>query len=526
MIKHMKVGQRLFFGFTLVLSLLVLAVGVSLWNMIRMSDDLTQIVRVYHAAESFASTMALEVQTTQGRLRTLLLAKTPKEVELTNDQLATSLKNYDMASESIGKLLRSDQAKAQFNKLLQLRDEARGLNNKGLEILGTGDKDGATDLLLGTAREANRHWIAELAVLKQGMEEQMDRAYQEAGQAYHRSSAILIALAVLAVALGLGAAIAITRSIVGPLHEFVGVMAAAAKGNLKVQARAQARDELGDLGRSLNDMLGRLKETVGGVARAATSVASGATELSASSEEMSATTAQLARGGETMHNVTEQVAAAMVQLSASVQQVAANVKVSVDQSRLAVKAAETGGEDGRQTSAGMERIRSATANIARAVGVIQDIARQTNLLSLNAAIEAAKAGQNGKGFAVVAEEVRKLAERSRQAAAEIESLIGETHSAVESGRQSVQGAVDLMVNIQQSIGTIAGMVGEIGSATEEQSRTATEVSRRLEDTSREVGQNAAATHQLSATVQEISRTAFDLAKISEGLALSVGQFVV
>jgi methyl-accepting chemotaxis protein len=526
MIKAMRVGQRLFFGFALVLSLLVVAVGVALWNMNNMSENLTQVVKVFNAAENFSSDMAFQVQTGQGQLRTIFLSKSAKEVELTKEQLISSRKGYDAATENLGKLLRSDQAKAQFTKILQLRDAARELNNKAIQLLESGNRDGATDMLLGTAREANRQWIAELAGLNRAMDEQMDKAYQEAGQAYRMARATLLALAALALAIGLGAALAITRSIVRPLHDFSGVMAAAAQGNLKVQAQAGARDELGDLGRSLNAMLGRLKETVGEVARAATSVASGATELSASSEQMSAATAQLAKGGETVHSVTEQVAAAMVQLSASVQQVAANVKLSVDQSRLAVKATETGGEDGRQTSAGMERIRAATTNIARAVGVIQEIARQTNLLSLNAAIEAAKAGNHGKGFAVVAEEVRKLAERSRQAAGEIEGLIVETHAAVESGRSSVQGAVDLMEKIQQSIGAIAEMVGEIGSATEEQSRTATEVSRRVEESSREVGQNAAATHQLSATVQEINRTAFDLARISEGLAQSVGHFQV
>jgi len=262
------------------------------------------------------------------------------------------------------------------------------------------------------------------------------------------------------------------------------------------------------------------------VTRSVTSVASGAAELSASSEEMAATTSQMAKGGETMQAVTEQVASAIVQLSASIQQIASNVKVSVEQSGLAVQSVEQGNVGGRQASAGMERILTATKNIAKAVAVIQDIARQTNLLSLNAAIEAAKAGTQGKGFAVVAEEVRKLAERSRQAALEIDGLIAETNEAVDHGQLSVKETLQLMAVIGEKIRSVANMATEAGVATEEQSRTATEVTRQMEQAAREVGQNASATQQMSATVHEISRTAADLARVSEGLALSVSQFQV
>ncbi|HEX7552345.1 MAG TPA: methyl-accepting chemotaxis protein, partial [Geothrix sp.] len=174
----------------------------------------------------------------------------------------------------------------------------------------------------------------------------------------------------------------------------------------------------------------------------------------------------------------------------------------------------------------MGKIRSATENIAKAITMIQEIARQTNLLSLNAAIEAAKAGAQGKGFSVVAEEVRKLAERSRGSAMEIDRLIHESNEAVESGRSSVEVTQGLLVQIQEAINTTGVMVKEIGSATEEQSHTTSEVARRVEVTAGEVSQSTAAIHQLAATVQEVSRTASDLARIAEGLRQSVAFFQV
>ncbi|MGB3222679.1 MAG: methyl-accepting chemotaxis protein [Desulforhopalus sp.] len=311
----------------------------------------------------------------------------------------------------------------------------------------------------------------------------------DAVSALKSASRIMIIGLILATIIGLLVAFFITRSITKPIIMGVKFAETVANGDLSQRLDIVQKDEIGQLANALNNMVEKVKDVVANVQSAADNVASGSQQLSASSEEMS-------------QGSTEQAAAAE-EASSSMEQMAANIRQNADNAMQTEKIASKSAEDAKAGGESVAKTLAAMKEIASKISIIEEIARQTNLLALNAAIEAARAGEHGKGFAVVAAEVRKLAERSQHAAAEISELSG---SSVEVAEQAGRMLSEMVPDIQRT----AELVQEISAASKEQDTGAEQVNQAIMQLDQVIQQNASASEEMASTSEELSGQAEQL----------------
>ncbi|MCW8274992.1 methyl-accepting chemotaxis protein [Pseudomonas sp. PCH199] len=323
----------------------------------------------------------------------------------------------------------------------------------------------------------------------------------------------------------------LTRSIVTPLNRAVQAAETIAGGNLTKAIEADGKDEPARLLAALSTMQASLRKTI-------EQIAGSATQLGAAAEELSTVTEDASRGLQQQNNEIEQAATAVNQMTAAVEEVARNAVSTSEASNQSTQAAREGRDrvvetvdaiqtmthDVQNTSLMIEGLAEQGRDIGKVLDVIRAIAEQTNLLALNAAIEAARAGEAGRGFAVVADEVRALAHRTAQSTQEIEKMVagiqngtGEAVSSMQQSNQRTQNTLEMaraagvaLEQITQSIHLINERNLVIASASEEQAQVSREVDRNLVNIRDLATQSAAGANQTTAATHELSRLAADL----------------
>ncbi|MFZ6034050.1 MAG: methyl-accepting chemotaxis protein [Melioribacter sp.] len=306
------------------------------------------------------------------------------------------------------------------------------------------------------------------------------------------------------------------------------------RGDLSVRLEIEKDDEIGQLFSGFNQVVEDTGKIIASVFEIVETLTSTANEISASTEEMAA-------GAQEQTMQTNEVATAMEEMTSTIRQTTQNTTIAADYSKKAGEAAERGGNVVRETVEGMNKIAevvSQAAQIIKELGnssneigniimVIEEIADQTNLLALNAAIEAARAGEQGRGFAVVADEVRKLAERTTKATKEIAAMIKniqkDTDNAissinhgtkeVESGKEKAGKAIVALEEIINSTNQTVDIVNQVAAASEEQSATSEEISRSIENISNVTRESAMGVQKIAHSAEELNSMAYRLKDI-------------
>jgi methyl-accepting chemotaxis protein len=522
---NLNLKKKLMYGFGAAIAMTVLVGAIGFWALTKLGHGSEELYKEGVKPVTTAGNLGRTFQSMRSSMRDLIIENTTEGNLKYKAELDSGRAKL---VELVGNLAASAKGHPEKEKLVNEVDSRMkayfAVADKMTDLAMVNRNDEAMRFLRNEAVPASGAFAESLTTLMNAKNDQADLQFKVNEATISQANTIMIICIVLAILISILLGTYIANMVVRSINHISDNIRKVANGDLTVESRVETHDEMGSMAESLGQMIKELRNIVSGISRGIDGVASGAAELSASAEQMSATTGEIAKSAEHERSDAEGMAAAMTELSASIDEVSNGAQASLIQLEAALDATHQGNQAGASTKTAMESITQTTGRIAQAIGVIQEIANQTNLLSLNAAIEAAKAGEQGKGFAVVAEEVRKLAERSATSAKEIAQYNIEARDSVKQGDEMVASTVNILDRIRISLDQFAVKTRESVAATKEQAKTGTEVAKQVEASVNEAASIASATHEMASTTQEVTHTAADLAELAADLQRQVQKF--
>jgi methyl-accepting chemotaxis protein len=509
--------------------------------MIKINQNIEHIVKINDERLISANVMAGTISEVAVALRNMLIYNDPELNQKMEKRIKDLEATYDKEFEKIKELTpASDTAALELiKKVEEDQKTAKPLRDNAIRLAMENKKQDTLDVMNEMSPEV-RKWAVAIAELINYQVQRNHTRYEESVASYKKALTFMVVLGVAAITISILVALYLTRSIVTPIRKAVDVSDSLEQGVLTVTMSSDSKDEAGHLLNSMAVMAGKLKKVISEVKTSAGIVAS-------SSEELSTTSEQMSKGVSEQSNRASQIATSSAEMSQTVIDIAKNssniaasatetAAIARDGQTIVAKSvqevkeiAETVEESSRLIASLGER----SKQIGEIINVIEDIADQTNLLALNAAIEAARAGEQGRGFAVVADEVRKLAERTAKATSEIGGMIGAIQnevgkavssmsaatSKVDDGVRDVTVAGDALQKIVSSVENLNAMVVQIATATEEMSAVSETINSDIEHVANIGKETSAGSHQMS-------QAAHGLAQLASNLQNLVAQFKV
>ena len=486
---NLKVGIRIALGFGLVVALTIAITVLGFGKVNSIGQRANSVTDSSLPSVYLLGKMQDNMQHTLSLLLLNLASDDVQKKSLFENQLMEARNANQQIAGEYEKLITSDRERTLYDEFKSSRTLYRQYLDQCLQLSRVNtpeSKRQAYALLDQQLLPAHKLYTESTQALVAHDKSEADKSSDEVKTAVSSTRLYMALALLLALVLATAISLKVISSITRPLASSVRLVEEVASGDLTQSVAVSSQDEFGQMQESLNRMVLNLRKTVGEVTQAVENVTTG-------SEEMSSKAEQLSQGAAEQASSAEESTSAIEEMAASIQQ-------NADNARQTEKIASKAAEDARSSGKAVAKTVDAMHSVAERISIIEEIARKTDLLALNAAVEAARAGEHGKGFAVVASEVRKLAERSQIAAAEISSL---TNDCV----KTAEGAGEMLSQLVPDIQHTAELVREIASASVEQNVGTTQINQAMQQLDQVIQQNSATSEEMAASSVELSSQA-------------------